>query len=235
MPFGVRAEAGREPDSADEQTGVFELAPPVPRAEDFWGEGSAAIHDVVQAPATDHREDRPSSVDAPAEPARRRRVALAGLVAIALLLAAAANGLVRLASAGRSQTLHADVVRSSVGGPVVGRLVRRSAMAADRVAARAPGRQGPRHPHHDAGSAAVVPVHSRIISSSIRPVSYSPPATGASEPAQASNGSSSGTGSGGGGSATSSGSGGGSSGASGSSPTAGPVGPGAPFGPGHLG
>ena len=54
MPFGPRAS----------QAGVVDIQPAAPvRPDDFWGEGSAAIHDVLQAPDA-------SEADAVGSPAR---------------------------------------------------------------------------------------------------------------------------------------------------------------------
>ena len=62
MPFGPRVS----------QTGVVDLEPPAPvRPDDFWGEDSASIHDVLQAP--DAVEPTPIVVEVGAPPAPRAR------------------------------------------------------------------------------------------------------------------------------------------------------------------
>jgi hypothetical protein len=53
VPFGPRAS----------QASVVDLEPPAPvRPDDFWGEGSAAIHDVLQGPGASPQEATPRKV-----------------------------------------------------------------------------------------------------------------------------------------------------------------------------
>ena len=50
VPFGPSA--GQRSDAEPDDSGVVEFKAPTPlRAEDFWGEASAAIHDALEAPA----------------------------------------------------------------------------------------------------------------------------------------------------------------------------------------
>jgi hypothetical protein len=92
VPFG-RPATTREADLVPAQsTSASALIPePPPSAADFWGERSAAIHDVVQAPEADATATRPTR--RVAAPARRRAAAAAGLaIAAATALALVSVG-----------------------------------------------------------------------------------------------------------------------------------------------
>jgi uncharacterized membrane protein YgcG len=232
VPFGP----GARSEESERRASVVELSPsapvdeesPVPSAQDFWGEGSAAIHDAVQPPEPVAPE---GSVDPPAVrtgvhgPGWRRAV----LIAACVVTAVAVASVVRVTtSGGKHAVIQARVARSdgrssaSFGSSVLGR-VTKLRVSTPRVHAhtaaihRPERRSAPRAPQ-------TAPLST--VGSWTQTVAYTPSPTSSSGRPQSSS-------SAGGSSGASSAASGGSAGSS--STPAGPVGAGAPFGPGHLG
>lgn len=239
VPFGPRVS----------QTGVVDLEPPAPvRPDDFWGEDSASIHDVLQAP--DAVEPTPIVVEVGAPPAPRARRSLVSrargrfrgrwsvrgarlprprvVSVVVAAVAALACSAVALA------TLGASPLRGPPRGAVRADRVVAHPSPAALVIGSAIRWRTPRR--HTASRHRALTVHHKAhasVSSVASPgasgapaatrVSNSQPVTGHAQPAST-------TSTAPGAGAASAGGGG-----SGGGTAAGPQGPGAAFGPGHLG
>lgn len=232
VPFGPRASEPRADD----------LDQPAPaRADDFWGEDAAAIHDVLEAPEPDAEEPTVIKLvspprPGPGHPSARRRAGRAIAIAAAVV-ACSLLGVARFWPAGGTGSLRASGTNARglpllrLPAVVIDPLVWQSARHGTStkragVSVRRRVRAGPAHesPTLTAGHASNgTPVRTQVREPSARS------STGYSEPARATPVSSTG------GAASSSGASGGGSGAGGSAAPAGPQGPGAPFGPGQLG
>ena len=261
VPFGVASEpVDSHPGPKETGASVVELAPPVPRAEDFWSEGSAAVQDAVQAPEADdaigggraHSTAAPDACRVPipqssagARGDTRPRRHIAALIAVALVGLAVVASALSVATSGPLQTtIHAQAARDkSQSTPAFGMSVLPHVMSRITLHRAVPPHlrrhlgagHRPRPVPRDAQPKPVITTAESSLgsasSSSARPVAYTTSSPVPRASAPVSTASSAGVTSGSGGTTS-----GNSSGTVTSSSTPpGPVGPGAPFGPGHLG
>ena len=196
-----------------------------PGADDFWGEGSAAVQSALLGPTSAPRHAAPAAERRPAAPAApRRRLLLAGpVVALAAAVIAVAVALGGGASTHAPLRVTHTSATSGVGQALLSERRHETALTLDlhRVKSRQSAKRVIRP-----NTRRRVKTH-RHAATRATQVSYRPPVTTAAVPVSTPSSSSSGASS----AASAS-----SSGAQAQQATAhtGPTGPGAPFGPGHL-
>jgi hypothetical protein len=249
VPFGPGAEEGAR-DDAGTPTPLEPVTPPPVRADDFWGEDSASIHNAMQAPVTPDPFAKPEPVAAPdpvAEPepvavagerspsrawrpsvgglpARRRAVTWVGLGAAAITLVVVTLGSLRpqMIRAGGSGGAVPALTPAVIGDvpPAIASHPAGSG-ASHRRAGRGTGRvHASRARAHEIAGAASTTTSTQVASASRQTSATTQSSSAASQGSE---------------SASSTGASSDSGGGSARSQPAGPVGAGAPFGPGHLG
>jgi hypothetical protein len=251
VPFGPGAEEGAR-DDAGTPTPLEPVTPPPVRADDFWGEDSASIHNAMQAPVTPDPFAKPEPVAAPdpvAEPepvavagerspsrawrpsvgglpARRRAVTWVGLGAAAITLVVVTLGSLRpqMIRAGGSGGAVPALTPAVIGDvpPAIA-----SHPAGSGASHRRAGRGTGRVHVHASRARAHVTASAASSTTSTRVASASPQTSATTQSSSAASQGSE--------SASSTGASSDSGGGSARSQPAGPVGAGAPFGPGHLG
>jgi hypothetical protein len=258
VPFGPGAEEGAHDDDGPPAP-LEAVTPPPVRAEDFWGEDSASIHNAMQAPVTPDPFAKPDPVAKPDPFAAPEPVAAREPVVVvgerlparawtrqwlgALRVRRRAVAWVGLGAAAVTLvattlgSLRSPIVRAPGSGGAVAGLTPAVIGDVPPAIAPRPARPGAAHRRGASGRGRVhvraSRAHVRVTGGATSSTASTQAASASPQPSQATQASS--TAAQGSGRADSTRASSDSGGGSASSPPAGPVGAGAPFGPGHLG
>jgi hypothetical protein len=260
VPFGKAADSAAESGVRSDPTLEPEPALP-PGADDFWGEGSAAVQDALQAPRPVQPAGEPRHRARPERHWRPQRPTVRAITLLGVGVATIACVAVVITSIAANHVMHLN--RLPALAPTPARVPGSELTTRHDVASARSSHQAKRHPakprtsrgvrtrsrpaRSGARSVAVTKAASRPSSGSTHSVKYSAltesttpaaptPSTSSSVNASSNAGTAaSPSPSSGSSSSAASDSGSGTGASNNTAPAAGPVGPGAAFGPGHLG